>query len=260
MNVFCRAQRPVTAERATPAYTSNSKDAPMSRLEAFRKQAKQLVRWHRDGHYSVGGRIRGLSRYAHLTDAQALKLKFPLATAQEIIAHEAGFGSWSELKATIAAAPPTPQVPLAAPPGAQAGGAGPTPQSSRAGPPVIQAAIPVIFVASVPRTAEFFRDGLGFCVDFLHGHPPFYGGVSRDGVSVHLRFVHEPVICEELREKEGLLAAFVRVRNVKGLFGEYKTKGVSFASTLGKEPWGGPMFTVRDPDGNRICFCESGLT
>jgi len=33
-------------------------------LENFRKQAKLLVRWHRERNYSVGGRIRQLSRYA----------------------------------------------------------------------------------------------------------------------------------------------------------------------------------------------------
>ena len=32
----------------------------MSRLDAFRKQAKQLVRWHREGNHSIGGRIRAL--------------------------------------------------------------------------------------------------------------------------------------------------------------------------------------------------------
>ncbi len=207
----------------------------MSRLEAFRKQAKQLVRWHREGHYSVGGRIRGLSRYAQLSDAQALKMKFPLATAQEIIAHEAGFASWAALKAAAEDAPP---------------------KSRSAAPPAIEAAIPVIFVASVPLAAEFFRDRLGFSIEFLHGNPPFYGAVSRSGVTVHLRFVHQPVITQELREKEGLLAAFVMVRNVKGLFEEYAAKGVAFVSTLRKEPWGGPTFTVRDPDGNWICFSE----
>src|SRR5881392_4530378 len=35
----------------------------MFRLEIYRKQAKQLVRWHREGKYSIGGRIRGLARY-----------------------------------------------------------------------------------------------------------------------------------------------------------------------------------------------------
>ena len=36
----------------------------MTRLDIYRKQAKQLVRWHRDGNHSIGGRIRKLARYA----------------------------------------------------------------------------------------------------------------------------------------------------------------------------------------------------
>jgi len=73
----------------------------MSSLEAYRKLAKQLVRWHRAGNYSIGGRIRGLPRYRQLTDGEALKLKFPLSEAQEIIAREAGFESWTALKAHV---------------------------------------------------------------------------------------------------------------------------------------------------------------
>ena len=61
----------------------------MSRLDICKKQAKQLIRWHREGNYSIGGRIRGLARYRTLTDRQALALEFPLREAQEIIALEA---------------------------------------------------------------------------------------------------------------------------------------------------------------------------
>ena len=209
----------------------------MSRLEVFRKQAKQLVRWHREGNYSIGGRIRGLPRYRNLTDAQALELKFPLSEAQEIIAREAGFQSWAALKAQAQGAPL-----VSKPPGAA---------------PTIKSAIPVVFVSSVARSAAFFRDMLGFSIDFLHGNPAFYGGVSRDGVILHLRFVHEPVVSQELREKESLLAAFIAVENVKALFEEYKSKDVQFVAALHKEAWGGPTFTVRDPDGNWICFCAA---
>jgi catechol 2,3-dioxygenase-like lactoylglutathione lyase family enzyme len=208
----------------------------MSRLEAFRKQAKQLVRWHREGNYSIGGRIRGLPRYRQLTDEEALKLRFPLSAAQEIIALEAGFASWTELKASVESEVSPPR-----------------PQAAR---PAIKAAMPVIFVSSVADSAAFFRDKLGFAIDFLHGHPPFYGGVSRDGVVLHLRFVHEPVVSQELREKEGLLAAFISVENVKALFEEYKAKDARFVGTLCREAWGGPAFTVCDLDGNWICFCE----
>jgi len=58
----------------------------MSRLDIYKKQAKQLVRWHREGNYSIGGRIRSLARYQALTDREALALDFPLREAQEIIA------------------------------------------------------------------------------------------------------------------------------------------------------------------------------
>lgn len=208
----------------------------MSRLEPYRKLAKQLVRWHRAGNYSIGGRIRGLPRYRQLTDAEALQLEFPLAEAQEIVAREAGFESWTALKNAVENARSAPR------------------SIAQPAMPVIKAAIPVLFVSSVTRSAEFFRDTLGFTVDFLHGHPAFYGAVSRDGVTLHLRFVHEPVIAQELREEEQLLAAFIVVENVKQLFEEYKLKGAPLVGTLHKEAWGGPTFTVQDLDRNWICF------
>ena len=64
-----------------------------------------LVRWHREGNYSIGGRIRGLARYQTLTDREALALEFPLREAQEIIALEAGYASWAALKIAVANGP-----------------------------------------------------------------------------------------------------------------------------------------------------------
>lgn len=208
----------------------------MLNLDNLKKQAKLLVRWHRNGNYSVGGRIRILHRYRNLTDVEALALKFPLSEAQEIIALEAGYVSWAALKAGLASAPKRAQ---------------PAPSA-----PVLKVAKPVIFVSNVEGSAAFFRDKLGFAIDFLHGHPSFYGSVSRGGACLHLRFVHEPVFASGIREKEGLLSAFLDVENIKRLFAEYKAAEVPFAEPLRKEPWGGSAFIVIDPDGNRICFAE----
>ena len=110
----------------------------MTRLDIYKKQAKQLVRWHREGNHSIGGRIRGLARYNTLTDREALALEFPLREAQEIIALEAGYASWTALKAAVTNEP-TPAKPMA-----------PTPRLTRA--------VPVIFVVNVQASAEFFRD------------------------------------------------------------------------------------------------------
>ena len=214
----------------------------MSRLEIYKKQAKQLVRWHREGNHSIGGRIRGLARYKALTDRQALALAFPLREAQEIVAEEAGHSSWAALKVAVAdtAKRPTPRRTT------------PAPRLTRA--------VPIIFVANVQASAEFFRDTLGFSIDFLHGQPPFYGSMSRDGACVHLKFVHEPVFAIGRYDREGLIMAFIEVENVKALYATYVTAGVTFEQKLKKQAWGGRDFIVRDPDGNAICFVGSDST
>ncbi len=79
-------------------------------MDTYREQAKQLIRWHRERNYSIGEKFRLLERYWHLTDIEALETPLPLAVAQEIVAVEAGFQSWSALKAsaTNAETPPKP--------------------------------------------------------------------------------------------------------------------------------------------------------
>jgi len=71
----------------------------MPSLETYRKYAKLLVRWHREGNYSVGEKLRLLERYRHLTDREILDMPMRLTLAQEIVAVEAGFGNWAALKA-----------------------------------------------------------------------------------------------------------------------------------------------------------------
>ncbi|WUJ70540.1 VOC family protein [Kribbella soli] len=206
----------------------------MPTLETYKKQAKQLLRWHRDGNYSVGGRIRQLPRYRDVTDPESLALDFKLAEAQEIIALEAGYDSWAALRTAVEDASPRP------------------PEASK--PAVLGAARPVLFVRDVRAAAEFYRDRLGFGVDFLHGQPPFYGSVSRDDATLHLRLVHEPVLTADAAHEDGLIMAFIEARNVKELYAEYLAAGVELAQKLTKQAWGGTDFIVRDPDGNTVAF------
>ncbi|MER7247099.1 VOC family protein [Kribbella sp. NPDC000426] len=203
-------------------------------LETYKKQAKQLLRWHHDGNHSVGGRIRQLPRYRDVADHDVLALNFKLTEAQEVIALEAGFDSWSALRAAVEDA---------------------SPQPAEAPEPVrLEAARPVLFVRDVQAAAGFYRDRLGFGVDFLHGHPAFYGSVSRDGATLHLRLVHEPVLTAGAAREEAVVMAFIEVRNVKELYAEYLAAGVEPAQKLTKQAWGGTDFIVRDPDGNTVAF------
>jgi uncharacterized glyoxalase superfamily protein PhnB len=115
--------------------------------------------------------------------------------------------------------------------------------------------VPVLCVRDVEASARFFRDRLGFNVDFLHGDPPFYGSVSRDGAVVHLKFVHERVVIVAEDDREGFISAFIHVANVEALHVEYVAAGVSFDQKLQKQPWGHD-FIVRDIDGNSIAFAQ----
>jgi uncharacterized glyoxalase superfamily protein PhnB len=207
-------------------------------IETYRKQAKLLLRWHREGDYSIGGRVRKLERYQSLTDHQVLALKFTLTLAQEIVATEAGYQSWAELKAATTGAPRTPR--------------------SLSGPPLLKDVTPILCVRDVKACAAFFQQKLGFEIDFLHGLPPFYGAVSRDGVCLHMRYVQQPLFAQMAAAEKSLILASIQVSNVQGLFKEFKARGVEFSQTLKKQAWGGTDFHVRDPDGNVISFVTYG--
>ena len=210
----------------------------MPTLDTYRKQAKLLQRWHRDSNYSVGEKVRLIDRCRHLTDRQVLDMALPLGLAQEIVAVEAGFSGWAELKAATADAEKSPRAP---------GGA-----------PVLKTVIPILLVRDVTTSAEWFRDRLGFAVDFLHGLPPFYGSVSRDAVCLHLRFVHQPAFAGLAAREKSLIAASIEVGYVQGLFEEMSGRGAEFVLFFAKQAWGGTDFHVRDPDGNVISFVTYG--
>jgi catechol 2,3-dioxygenase-like lactoylglutathione lyase family enzyme len=208
----------------------------MPTIDTYRKQAKQLVRWHRERNYSIGEKFRLLERYRDLTDVEALDTPLPLTIAQEIVAVEAGFENWAALKAAATDVKPA-SMPIE-------------------GEPTLLSAVPILFVRDVRKAAAFYAERLAFQIDFLHGNPPFYGSVSRGRSCLHLRFVHEPNFAALAAREGSLILASIEVRNVKKLFDEYESRGVEFAQRLVRQAWGGLDFHVRDLDGNTISFVE----
>jgi uncharacterized glyoxalase superfamily protein PhnB len=117
---------------------------------------------------------------------------------------------------------------------------------------------PILFVRDVPKSAAFFQSMLGFAIDFLHGAPPFYGSVSRDGVCIHLRCVEQPNFAELAAREASLILATIEVSDLPRLFEEFAARGAPFAQPPTRQPWGGTDFQVRDPDGNVISFVDYG--
>ncbi len=119
---------------------------------------------------------------------------------------------------------------------------------------ILKPAVPILFVRDVPAAAAFYRDVLGFAVDFLHGEPPFYGAVSRGRACLHLRLVGAPNFTELAAREPSLILATIEVSDVHALYDELAKRGATFAQPVTEQPWGGTDFHVRDPDGNTISF------
>lgn len=208
----------------------------MSDIENLRKQAKRLVRWHRDGNYSVAARIRAaLPEFSNVTDGMILRGPFPLHAAHRVIARELGFESWAALKEGVATLPETHRT-------------------TDPKPLTLNAAEPQLFVTDILAACAYFEDTLGFERTFVHGEPPFYAQVVRDNARIDLRAVDAPLIARHLVEEEQYLSCSITVTDVKALFLEFKSAGADFQMTLTRQPWGANNFVVRDPDGNLLLF------
>lgn len=207
----------------------------MNDLEPLRKRAKHLVRQHRAGVHVVADRIRrSLPQYAGMTDREVLDADFALHDAQHLVAVELGFASWADLKE----APPMSTT---------------APTELR-----FVRALACVFVTDFDRSLAYYRDILGFEVEYTYGQPPFFGAVSRDGAAFQLRHVDEHPWAGVDRDTEQLLAVTVACTDAKTLFGQYDEAGVDFQMRLKQQPWQSIEFVVRDPDGNLIRFGSDG--
>jgi catechol 2,3-dioxygenase-like lactoylglutathione lyase family enzyme len=221
-----------------PTYPISSVEACMPNLENLKKQAKLILRWHRERHYPVAAQIRALlPRFLNMSDSEILAASFKLGDAQEMVARQHGFDSWQTLKTGLST----------------------TPRKLKSSPSkaTIVGAEPQLLVADIKRSCEFFCEKLGFSLVFSYGNPPYYAQVGRDAARLNLRCVEGPVIESTVRDREGLLSVSITVATadeIKLLFLEFQSAGVTFRQKLKKQPWGAKNFVVKDPDGNLLLF------
>jgi catechol 2,3-dioxygenase-like lactoylglutathione lyase family enzyme len=222
-----------------PTYATSTVAAPMPNLENLRKQAKLILRWHRDRYYPVAAQVRsGLPRFSQMTDPDILAHHFRLSDAQELVARQHGFESWQALKTGLSTMPDQAD----------------TPSTTKV---VITSVEPELFVTDIAASCDFFTGKLGFTIAFTYGEPPFYAQVMRDAARLNLKCVEQPVIDPALRDREELLSAALIVATageIKQLFLEFQSASVTFFQTLRREPWGARNFIVKDPDGNLLLF------
>lgn len=118
--------------------------------------------------------------------------------------------------------------------------------------PVLEPAIPQLPSGDLRRTADFYRDRLGFTEFKLfpeHGHLI----VRRGPVELHFWAAGSD---EEARHYGEASSCYIRVRNIAPLYEELKRRRAPFRYGLTLQAWGMNEMQVDDPDGNAIRFGE----
>ena len=210
----------------------------MPDLENLKKQAKLLLRWHRERHFPVAVQIRALlPRFLNMPDSEILAASFKLSDAQQMVARQNGFESWEALKAGLSSTPRKVKWP-----------------HRKA---TITGAEPQLLVSDIERSCEFFCQKLGFALVFSYGDPPYYAQVLRGAARLNLRRAGRPLLDLAFRNREELLSASMTVATadeIKLLFLEFQSAGVAFHQTLKRQAWGAKTFVVKDADGNLLLF------
>ena len=100
--------------------------------------------------------------------------------------------------------------------------------------------VPNLPVRDVPAAQQWYRDVLGFGINWIWGST--FGSVGADRVELFLYESDDPkpVICS------------LFVDDVDAVYGRVRARGGERVDGLESKPWNVREFTVRDPDGNRF--------
>ncbi|RWX76788.1 VOC family protein [Neorhizobium lilium] len=158
------------------------------------------------------------------------KIELTHSQALELVAAQFGYDDWNIFAALIAAE---------------------NPKHRRPDEISIQPAIPIFRIFSVDKAMEFYRDFLGFTVDWEHrfgDNFPLYCQVSRNGMLMHLS--------EHAGDASPGARAFVPMQGIRQFHAELIGKDYRYMKPgLEQAAWGLEL-TVTDPFSNRISFCE----
>lgn len=113
---------------------------------------------------------------------------------------------------------------------------------------------PQFLVDDLNRAIAYYVDKLGFELDFVY--QSFYAGVTRDGLTIHLKHGSRLNAEKEHRKQNEHLDAYISVSGVRDLFSELGTRGAEVIKQLERRPWACLDFYVEDLDGNILCFSE----
>jgi catechol 2,3-dioxygenase-like lactoylglutathione lyase family enzyme len=119
---------------------------------------------------------------------------------------------------------------------------------------------PVLLVADVFETAEYYRDVLGFSFDAIHGEPPSFVIVQRDGARLMFRQPREgePPPVNGTVTPNFAWDVFLAVDDIEALAQELRARHAEILSGPTHRPiWNGTELDVRDCNGRVLGFGQA---
>jgi uncharacterized glyoxalase superfamily protein PhnB len=111
---------------------------------------------------------------------------------------------------------------------------------------------PQLVVADVKKTAEYYKNTLGFNIIALVAEPPVYAMVERDGFQVH--FVKSDT--QEIKKNKDYRSIshdfIIWVPEIDAFFEELKSKNAIILEGIVKRTYGSREFVIEDCDGHKI--------
>ena len=120
--------------------------------------------------------------------------------------------------------------------------------------PRLNAIAPQLLVDDLEAALAYYRDRLGFRVDFAY--EGFYAAVRRDGALIHLKCAPKILQDRAHRKAHEHLDAYIEVSGVAALYDELRSRGAWVLTSLVERPWGHTDFWVEDTDGYILCFSQ----
>jgi predicted enzyme related to lactoylglutathione lyase len=112
--------------------------------------------------------------------------------------------------------------------------------------------VPVFRVEDLIATAMYYRDVLGFEIDFIYGEPPSYASVSRDDAVLNFTHARAP----DWRDGGLGVDAMIVVADAHAVMHELAERGANIVRPLVDHPTGMSDFVIEDCNRYRIAIAE----
>ncbi|HET6267531.1 MAG TPA: VOC family protein [Acidobacteriota bacterium] len=117
-----------------------------------------------------------------------------------------------------------------------------------------KSAVPQFTVPDVVKTAEYYRDVLGFEIAGYWKDPPVFAIVKRDQVQVFFNLANHPQV--RTGRAHGAYDAYFRISGVEALAAELKSRGAEIIDGPDVRVYGQRELVIRDCNGLILTFGE----